>query len=155
MAIFVLIVVFAGVKFIRNDSHQAQAAIGATLGAGVIGSDVEYSLRERGNVRRAVLKNNAAFLDLNGAQVRAILNQPELVRRDAPTTVWQYRNEACVLDLYFTTADKATKAPVAHYEIRARQKDADTQNMHKGCIRDLVRANSGPRFFNFSALYKS
>lgn len=39
-------------------------------------------------------------LGLAAAAIEKLLGRPELVRRDAPAEVWQYRSESCVVDLY-------------------------------------------------------
>ena len=94
---------------------------------------------------------------LTGREIRAVFNQPELVRRDEPTVVWQYRNESCVLDVYFTTRQtKVAKAPVVHYEIRAREIGVDDEAVQGTCIPDMVRSRAqGINFVNLDALYKA
>ena len=95
-------------------------------------------------------------MTLSAMDVRAVLNQPELIRRDLPTVVWQYRNQDCVLDVYFTTASpKADKAPVAHYEVRARRKDVADEDVQNICIQNLIRERAGQNFVNLDALYKA
>jgi hypothetical protein len=39
-------------------------------------------------------------LGLAADALEKLLGRPELVRRDAPAEVWQYRSESCVVDLY-------------------------------------------------------
>ena len=42
---------------------------------------------------------SAAILGLDGAEVRLLLGDPGLIRRETPAEVWQYRTAGCVLDV--------------------------------------------------------
>ena len=57
------------------------------------------------------------LVGLDGPELEHLLGAPGLVRRDYPAEVWQYRNPACVLDVYFyPDHDRLT---VTHAEARA------------------------------------
>ena len=57
------------------------------------------------------------LVGLDGPELEHLLGTPGLVRRDYPAEVWQYRNPACVLDVYFyPDHDRLT---VTHAEARA------------------------------------
>lgn len=151
----VLVVSFFVIHSIRHNEGQAQAAAGA-VSAGILARDVEYSRSDRRAVRRAMLSGDEYLLGLSGADVRAVLNQPELVRRDLPTVVWQYRNDSCVLDLYFKAVSaKVSMSPVVYYEVRARQKNVTDAAVQDGCLKNLVRARAGSRFVSLAGFYKS
>lgn len=45
-----------------------------------------------------------------------MLGLPKFVRRDAPAEIWQYRSDACVLDVFIYQA--ATGAQVKYAEAR-------------------------------------
>ena len=118
--------------------------------------DGRYSVPQKRRIRQQVLNSQDELLNLTGAEVRAILDQPELIRRDAPTIVWQYRNDECVVDLYFTTgAAKALKAPVVHFETRPRHDEVSDERVEAGCVEALVRENAPARFVSFDSIYKS
>ncbi len=96
------------------------------------------------------------LLKVSARDVRALLSEPELVRQDQPTTIWQYRSEACVLDVYFQSMrEDESAAPVAHYEIRARGKDVSGDTAQGSCIRSLVEERGGLRMVGVSAFYKA
>ncbi len=155
MAGGVMLGLFVLIHGLRQGEGEALASSSSVSGK-EIADGARYSAVQKRGIRRAVMANPDELMSLNGRDVRAVLNQPGLVRRDLPTVVWQYRNEACVLDVYFTTASaKATKAPVAHYEIRARQKGVTDEDVQDVCVQSLVRERAGQSFVNLDALYKS
>lgn len=94
------------------------------------------------------------LLKVTARDVRALLSEPELVRAELPTTVWQYRTDTCVLDIYFQaqSADDPA-APVVHYEMRGREKQ--TQHARANCIKSLIHQRSGLRMVDVTAIYKT
>jgi hypothetical protein len=80
------------------------------------------------------------LLSAMGRDVQSVLREPELVRQDRPTVIWQYRSDSCVLDIYFATEDEDPLfAPVVHYEIRSREAEKMTEDQEKSCLRSLIR----------------
>ena len=150
-----LLGLFFLIQSLRTGEGQAMAS-STGVAAKAISEDLRHSSAEKRSIRRVVMKSPEGLMQLSGRDVQAVLQKPELVRKDLPTVVWQYRNESCVLDVYFTTSSpKASQAPVVHYEVRARNKalqDADVQGV---CVRDLVRARAGGNLVNIDALYKA
>jgi hypothetical protein len=57
-----------------------------------------------------------SVLGLQPGELQEMLGAPKLVRRDAPAEVWQYRSEACVLDVFIYQV--ATGARVKYAEAR-------------------------------------
>lgn len=55
-------------------------------------------------------------LGLAADALEKLLGRPELVRRDAPAEVWQYRSNSCVVDLYLYPENAAYR--VAFIEAR-------------------------------------
>ncbi|MCC6597665.1 MAG: hypothetical protein IT559_02615 [Alphaproteobacteria bacterium] len=111
--------------------------------------------QRRRALRRAISTDSKNLLDQPGYFIRAVLSEPEMIRRDSPTVVWQYRNASCVLDLYYTTQQKnELKAPVVHYEIRAREKGVRDEDVQESCVRDLARAHSGKNFIRPESFYR-
>jgi hypothetical protein len=45
------------------------------------------------------------MLGLKPHDVEQLLGMPKLVRRDDPAEVWQYRSDACVLDVHLSCGD--------------------------------------------------
>ena len=154
IALFVVLGLFFAVHSFKAGDGQAQASsVGLT--AKLIGEDARYSAAERRSFRRTVLSMPDGLLSLNGGQVRAVFNQPELVRRDLPTIVWQYRNAQCVLDVYFTARAQVAATPVVHYEVRARGKDARDEDVQGRCLQALVRERAGARLVTIDRFYKA
>lgn len=147
------ILLFYGHKMVMPQAGRVEASVSAHSDA--LAEDGVTATKRR-SLRRAVSESPDNLLYMNGQEVLAILKQPEMVRRDAPTTVWQYRNESCVMDVYFTTADESAKqAPVVHYEIRSRMGGMFDDAVEKAaCVRAFVRAHSGLHLFNLQAFYK-
>ncbi|MGB0719376.1 MAG: hypothetical protein ACPGRX_02825 [Bdellovibrionales bacterium] len=97
-----------------------------------------------------------ALLGVSADDIRHVLHDPEMVRQDLPTVVWQYRSAACVLDLYFTSAfADIAEAPVMHYEVRTRDAKGVAEVADQDCLRDLVRSHNVVSFLDISAFYKS
>lgn len=126
------------------------------------GSSAQASLGAMGEVRAQSRKGLAKDIGLHperlliirGQDVKLILREPELVRSESPTTIWQYRTDSCVLDIYFAGDQDPLLSPVAHYEVRARAKDVSDEAIAATCVRDLARAKGRPRMVDVSALYK-
>ncbi len=138
----------------KPEKGRAFASMGMKASAIMEGQSVSTS-RKR-TLRQAVSLDPDNFLDVSGLEILSLLNQPEMVRTDSPTTIWQYRNEACVLDLYFTTQEEtALEAPVVHYEIRSRLAGEHEESAVKqACARDFIRAHSSLNLLNLQAFYK-
>lgn len=74
------------------------------------------------------------LLDLHESDLAAILGQPNFVRKDMSAEVWQYRTDACVLDLFLYEFDQGRA--VTYYEFRAR---SDGETVHNDCFVTLLR----------------
>ncbi len=120
-----------------------------------IGNLEQDSRTYRKDLLKKVVYHPDTVLKLRGSDVRNIFHEPELVREDRPTMVWQYRTQACVLDVYFLTSKKAPDfSPVAHYEIRAREKGVEDKEVQQDCLRNLGRSVTQPHMVDVSAFYK-
>lgn len=75
------------------------------------------------------------LIDMGPASLNAFLGAPELIRREAPASLWQYRAEGCVLDVVLypdRTGDKVTY-------LEARE-DGATKIPPRDCLNKLLRA---------------
>jgi hypothetical protein len=75
------------------------------------------------------------LIGMGPASLNAFLGAPELIRREAPASLWQYRAEDCVLDVVLypdRTGDKVT-----YLEAR---KDGATKIAPRTCLGKLLRA---------------
>ena len=126
----------------------AQASLGVMSAPGGLATSGRKTLAKQISLQPGHL------LNIRGQDVKMVLREPELVRHESPTTIWQYRTDACVLDIYFSGNADPLLTPVAHYEIRARGKNAGNADIQKTCVRELARKSSGPRMVDVSTLYK-
>lgn len=75
------------------------------------------------------------LMGMGPASLSAFLGAPELIRREFPASVWQYRAEGCVLDVVFY-ADRGEDR-VTYLEAR---KDGTTKIAPRQCLNKLLRA---------------
>jgi hypothetical protein len=140
---------------IKRDDGYAYAST-ANLSGSMMRDNREIPNAHKRELRQKISANSNNILDLSGREIYSIFSQPELIRTDAPTTIWQYRTAACVLDIYYTTRETtALRAPAVHYEIRAREKGIPDEAVKETCMRDLVRVNAGVNLVNINAVYKA
>ncbi len=75
------------------------------------------------------------LMGLDPIALSAVLGEPELVRREAPAEIWQYRNESCVFDVFLY--DTADGRKVTYIEAR----DDDAQQIEtRACLNGFLRA---------------
>ncbi|WP_420402986.1 hypothetical protein [Nisaea sp.] len=67
----------------------------------------------------AAERDPSRLLDLHRGDLSAILGEPAFVRRDMSAEIWQYRTEACVLDLFLYELGQGLA--VTYYEFRSRR----------------------------------
>jgi hypothetical protein len=78
------------------------------------------------------------LIGMGPASLSAFLGAPELIRREAPASLWQYRAEDCVLDVVLypdRSGDKVTY-------LEAREGGA-TKMAPRTCLNKLLRARNG------------
>jgi len=75
------------------------------------------------------------LMGIGPGALSAVLGDPELVRREAPAEIWQYRNDGCVLDVFLYDTDG--RRTVTYVEAR----DGDAQRIDaRTCLNTLLRA---------------
>lgn len=153
---FCIGLIFIGTVFTAHAELSRAGVFGSAMAAGW-NSGRHISGTERRQLLRTITYNNDSLLRISGNQVRTVLQQPELIRTDLPTVVWQYRNGECVLDVYFASADAdASSAPVVHYEVRSRlMGSTEDEALKKSCIKDLLAERNQRRAIDIRAIYKS
>lgn len=139
-------------KFILS---MPQAEASASLKSGV----EEFSASQKIYMVRALQANHDNIVKMQGASLKAVLSEPELVRADLPTVVWQYRSKKCVLDIYFKAdQENVDLENVIHYEMRHRDYRAsqnDFAGQEAACVRSLLPSVTAPRMLSVSSIYKS
>lgn len=61
-------------------------------------------------------RNPRRLLRMNPRGLSSLLGEPQFVRREAEARVWQYRSEACVLDVFLYHVEATHE--VTHFEFR-------------------------------------
>jgi hypothetical protein len=81
--------------------------------------------------------NPEQFLGLDGPKVDQTLGEPDLVRRDGPAEVRQFRGDDCVLDLFLypETGGLAVK----HVELRGPSLDNVGR---RACLAEMIRTRA-------------
>lgn len=157
LACLLVFVFVVGLKTtVLRDEGQAQASSVAIL-SDVAEDGFEYSSVRRRHLSAVLARDPERLLTLKGRDVRQVFRIPELVRSDLPTVVWQYRGDACVLDIYFTASKTdVSDNPVVHYEIRERNTRDASHVSDTSCMEEITQPRM--RFvslFDFSGLYKA
>ena len=75
------------------------------------------------------------LIGMGPASLNAFLGAPELIRREAPASLWQYRAEDCVLDVVLYPDRGGDK--VTYLEAR---EDGATKMAARSCLNKLLRA---------------
>lgn len=74
------------------------------------------------------------FLGLDIHELNRRLGAPQLVRRDGPAEVWQYRGQGCTMDVFLYL--KGDTLDVRHVDLRG---PAPSENERRACLADLIR----------------
>ncbi len=132
------------------ESGQALASVNGA------DADVSQSGGQLRALKARLVKDTDSLLEFTGADIREAFDAPELVRTDLPTVIWQYRNEACVLDVFYTASSAdVSKAPVAHYEVRSRDAKGRKIVEAQSCVSEMVQGGNLISLLDISAIYKS
>lgn len=123
-------------------------ALAATRGI-VPGPSVLEEMSESERVRHAAVLNGLVtekpekLLQLVAQDFLVMFREPDLRRHDGALSVWQYRTDACVLDVFLDGGDTGS---VSHYEIRPRKTavfdGADGQDVpvdQSQCLKSIFR----------------
>ena len=75
------------------------------------------------------------LIGLDSGALSALLGQPELIRRESPAQVWQYRGVDCVFDVILYQEAESTR--VTYVEARD---DKGGRSEPRHCLNQLLRA---------------
>ncbi|MBI1985461.1 MAG: hypothetical protein HYS64_02050 [Rhodospirillales bacterium] len=88
----------------------------------------------------------ASLAGLDEGQLSGLLGQPRFKRRDDPAQIWQYRNDACALDVFLYKTGKDGPFTVLHFETRGRdKKPVDQKDCFVSLLKDRDRGRAGGR----------
>jgi len=155
IACFCAVAAFAVyLSFAGGDRNYAYASIGN--GDGQV-EMANYKPARKRHLSARLRKDVDQILDLSGHDIVQIFDKPELVRRDLPTTIWQYRNDNCVMDVYFTVdrVEDVARSHVAHYEVRQRDTRAKDSVAASDCMQDLVAHDTMISLIDINAIFKA
>ena len=144
--------------FVLAHAMQREGAGSAQASINMLGDHTHnYSPSEVLGLKHKISRSADTLMQLNGAAVQQVFNAPELVRSDLPTVVWQYRTDACVLDVYFTASNETNldKAPVAHYEARSRDAKGRAKVSAQDCVSSMVQGGNLISLLDVGAFLKS
>lgn len=155
-AFLILILAFVGLtnnpeKFIFS---MPQAKASASMESGI----ADFTPSQKIYIVRALQSNYDNLIKMQGASLRAVFDEPESVRADLPTVVWQYRSKKCVLDIYFKSDDANVDfEDVVYYEMRNRdyRTKVDFDGQENACLKSLLPTFKAPRMLSVSSIYKS
>lgn len=121
------------------------------------GIDAGFTASRRGPSLSPVVQRPDLITDMTGSDIRRVFQEPELVRHDGPTTVWQYRSGSCVLDVFFTPGERgeALYETAVHYEIRDRSTAGDDEAVVRTCLRSIVESRNVMRMVDVGSIYKA
>ncbi|RVU36206.1 hypothetical protein EOI86_13365 [Hwanghaeella grinnelliae] len=77
----------------------------------------------------------AQFMAADIGALREALGDPVLIRRDGTAQVWQFRGDACTLDLFLYPGDSGDLT-VKHVELRGEAEDE-----RRACLERMLRAH--------------
>lgn len=75
------------------------------------------------------------LIGLGTQGLSALLGQPELIRREAPAQVWQYRGVDCVFDIFLYRKDDSDSVTY----VEARDSEGNKTET-RPCLNELLRA---------------
>jgi len=144
-------------SFYGGENNQAYASLSEeelVNGRGVL---VNYKPARKRQLSSRLRNDADNIFDLKGHDIAQVFDAPELVRRDLPTTIWQYRNAHCVMDVYFTVGrkDDVARANVAHYEVRRRDVRSQDALSVSDCMGELIAHDTMISLINVDAIFKS
>jgi len=147
----IVFLLIAGVSiYMSRTGHfqSADASVFSVQGASVVVPD-------RRNSQHFLRDNPDALLQMSLHDIVQNLHEPELVRSEGAVTLFQYRSDACVLDLYFEGHGvDLHQASVMYYEARPRE-EGDRNAPLAPCVADLLRKIHKPRMVDVSAIFKA
>ena len=129
-----------------HDNQASAAAMVLPENLNDVGVSAKPSIRK---LRQNIALDLRAIKEAHGQDIRRLFGQPDLVLSELPTTIWQFQNEDCALNIYFVhKSHNVLNAPASHYDVRARNDAASVDR----CAVDLMKTKSGTGFMSLGAL---
>lgn len=83
----------------------------------------------------AVDDNPARLIGLDPARLGALLGDPQLIRREPPAEIWQYRGPTCIFDVFLYEGSGGPRVTYLEARDGTAQKTAT-----RACLNELLRA---------------
>ncbi len=143
-AVIVAVIVAAGLLSACTQSRKVPSAGEASAGtSGPEAADEKAPVQETAVPRAPALPeiddNPEQLLAMTRDDLNGLLGQPDLVRREKPAEIWQYRGKDCVLDLFLYNEEGNPDSPFKVVYSEARDLDAQKTDQ-KTCLGALLRA---------------
>lgn len=119
-----------------NDASSGSSPHGAARQARLPAFDGDDAARG-GRTSSRIDADPDSFLGTSPRELKTALGAPALVRREPPAEIWQYRDAACVLDLFLYPGKEGQA--VTHLEARDRTAKPVAA---ASCLERLLRARA-------------
>lgn len=107
------------------------------------------------SLARAIYKDASEIQGQPLSHFVQIFYHPELIRSEGSMVLWQYRNEECVMDIYFETHEhKKGSETVKYFETRSRNPHLFPEQDSVQCVHSLLRTAHRPRMVDVSSIFK-
>lgn len=138
----------------REGRHDPYTAV--NLSSGPIIRTYEIGKVYKSQLLKAVGVNPDAMIGISARDLHVLFGNSDFIRYEGRSMLWQYKNDSCVLDIFFETREGKSQdmAPAAYYEIRPAASDSGEVDK-PSCIRDLLNASAGPYMVGVRTFYKS
>ena len=129
-----------------HDNDAAAASVGIPENLNDAAVSTQPSIRK---LRQNIALDLATIKEVRGQDIRVLFGQADLVVSELPTTIWQFQNEDCALNIYFVhKSHDVLNAVARHYDVRARRDGASADR----CAANLMKAKSGTGFMSLTGL---
>ena len=97
-----------------GDNDAVAASVGVPENLNDEAVSVQPSIRK---LRQNITLDLATIKDVRGQDIRVLFGQADLVVSELPTTIWQFQNEDCALNIYFVhKSHDVLNASASHYD---------------------------------------
>lgn len=157
VVVFVLAIMVVRLSGMTQPTVTQNANAAINLSTGPIIRTYEIGKTYKVQLLRSIAANPDNILGVPARDLHILFGNSSFIRQEGRSSIWQYSNGACVLDIFFEgRGDRAPElAPAVYYEIRPTTASADDELDKVACVADLLKGNAGPYMVNVSTFYKA
>lgn len=128
------------------------ADMAVNLSSGPIIRTYEIGKVYKVQLLRAISANPDNIIGVSARDLHVLFGNSSFMRQEGSSSVWQYSNGSCVLDIFFEARGGRSPdmTPAAYYE--ARSTSSDKVFDKKDCVNALLKGNAG---LNVGTFYRS